>query len=430
MDTPTNRPDPIAIDLRRAPAYDPPVEFVERKGAGHPDTLCDTLAEGLARDLARTYLERDGALRHFNVDKALLSAGEVRLGDGRTPFGGGAVVRPSRIVLAGKVDATDGLPALAPLTRAAYARLQAILPWASLPGDYAIELWLQPSSADLLPLLARGARPDGRAPLANDTSFAVVSLPRSPLEAAVHAVERALAEASLAGRLPLGADVKVMGLRRGDDVEVTVATAVLAHAVPDLAAYRAVKDAVHDLARSTVQGVFGRAGRRLGRLEVHVNRADLEPDGAYLTLTGSSAEAGDDGQVGRGNRVGGLITPHRSMSLEAACGKNPSGHVGKLYHALAWDAAEALLALPGVGGATVRLLSRIGTPVDRPVAVEVEVRPAHAAAPAADATAGEADADATGAAVDDDAIRAAVRTALADWRGASRRLIDGGYELA
>jgi S-adenosylmethionine synthetase len=419
MDTPTTRPDPIAIDLRRAPAYDPPVEFVERKGAGHPDTLCDALAEGLARDLARSSLERDGALRHFNVDKALLSAGEVRLGDHRTPFGGGEVVRPSRIVLAGKVDATEGLPALAPLTRSAYGRLQAILPWATLPGDYAIELWLQPSSADLLPLLSRGARADGRAPLANDTSFAVVSLPRSPLEAAVHAVERALAADAHAGRLPLGADVKVMGLRRGDDVEVTVAAAVLTRAVPDLAAYRAVKDAVHDRVRSTVQGVFAHAGRRLGRLEVHVNRADLEPDGAYLTLTGSSAEAGDDGQVGRGNRVGGLITPHRSMSLEAACGKNPAGHVGKLYHALAWDAAEALLTLPGVGGATVRLLSRIGTPVDRPVAVEVEVRPAHDAAAAGPGA----------APVDDDAIRAAVRAALADWHGASRRLIDGRYEL-
>ena len=417
MDTPTSRPVPI--ELRWSPAYDPPVEFVERKGTGHPDTLCDALAEGLARDLARTFLERDGALRHFNVDKALLSAGEVRLGDGRTPFGSGEVVRPSRIVLAGKVDATDGLPALGPLTRTAYERLRTILPWATLPGDYAIELWLQPSSADLLPLLARGARPDGPAPLANDTSFAVVSLPRTPLEAAVHAVERALAVEARTGRLPLGADVKVMGLRRGDDVEVTVAAAVLTRAVPDGASYRAVKEAVHEVARRTVQDVFAREGRRPGRLEVHVNRADLEPDGAYLTLTGSSAEAGDDGQVGRGNRVGGLITPHRSMSLEAACGKNPLGHVGKLYHALAWDAAEALSALPGVGGATVRLLSRIGTPVDRPVAVEVEVRPL------ADAAA--ADARATRA--DDDAIRAAVRTALADWRGASRRLIDGRYEL-
>ncbi len=405
---------PFPIALRPAGPYDPPTEFVERKGLGHPDTICDLLAEGLAQDLAHHGLERYGALRHFNVDKALLSAGEVRLGGGPDgPFGGGEVVRPSRIVLAGKVDARDGMPPLGPLTRAAYARLAAILPWADLPGDYAIELWLQPSSADLLPLLTRGARPSEQgAPLANDTSFAVVSLPRSALEAAVHGVEHALAVAGRSAGLPLGADIKVMGARQGHDVTVTVAAAVRARDVVDHEAYRRLKEAVRGIADDAVRAAFRARGRRLDRLEVHVNQADLEPDGAYLTLTGSSAEAGDDGQVGRGNRVGGLITPHRSMSLEAACGKHPLGHVGKLYHALAWNAAEAVAGLPGVEGATVRMLSRIGRPVDRPVAVEVEVA---------------GDVDVGGRA--GDAIRACVTEAVAGWAGAARRLIDGGYEL-
>jgi S-adenosylmethionine synthetase len=143
---------------------------------------------------------------------------------------------------------------------------------------------------------------------------------------------------------------------------------------------------------------------------VRVNEADLEPDGAYLALTGSSAEAGDDGQVGRGNRVGGLITPHRSMSLEAACGKNPLGHVGKLYHAVAWDACEAILAVDGVEGVTVRLLSRISRPVDRPVAAQV--------------MAGEPEPDTL------DEARLRLAAAVADWRGASQRLIEGRYELA
>jgi S-adenosylmethionine synthetase len=34
---------------------------------------------------------------------------------------------------------------------------------------------------------------------------------------------------------------------------------------------------------------------------------------------------------GRGNRVGGLITPCRPMTLEAAAGKNAAMHVGKSY---------------------------------------------------------------------------------------------------
>lgn len=160
-----------------------------------------------------------------------------------------------------------------------------------------------------------------------------------------------------------------------------------------------------------VRTAFADAGRVLGRLEVNVNEADLDPDGAYLTLTGSSAEAGDDGQVGRGNRVGGLITPHRPMSLEAACGKNPLGHVGKLYHAIAWDACEAILALDGVEGVTVRLLSRIGRPVDRPVAAQVEV----SGEPAPETL---------------DEARCRLAAAVADWRGASQRLVEGRYELA
>ena len=98
------------------------------------------------------------------------------------------------------------------------------------------------------------------------------------------------------------------------------------------------------------------------------------------------------------------------MSLEAACGKNPLGHVGKLNHGIAWDACEAILALDGVEGVTVRLLSRIGRPVDRPVAAQVEV-------------AGVPDPETLHEA------RRRLVAAVADWRGASQRLVEGRYEL-
>lgn len=67
-----------------------------------------------------------------------------------------------------------------------------------------------------------------------------------------------------------------------------------------------------------------------------VNTAD-DPDSGYvyLTVTGTSAESGDDGQAGRGNRANGLITPFRPMTLEAVAGKNPITHVGTLYNVLA-----------------------------------------------------------------------------------------------
>lgn len=394
----------MLLTISETKPYDPPVEFVERKGVGHPDSLCDALAERLARDLAVHYQQRFGHLRHFNVDKALLMAGQVHVG-----FGGGEVLQPSRIILAGKADTRDGLPPLGELTRNAYAELGALLPWAQLPGDYDIDIHLNPSSSDLLPLLERGSDATG-APLANDTSFAAASFPRSPLENAVLSIERAIASDDFRERVPVGADVKVMGFRQLNRVQVTVAAAMLARRVPSFEAYCEAKAAVRAEAERVVREAFERDGRALDEISIMVNRADQGPDSVYLTLTGSSAEAGDDGQVGRGNRVGGLITPGRFTSLEAACGKNPVGHVGKLYHAIGLEIADALLLMEPVTSASVRLLSQIGRPIDNPVAVELELS-------------GE---------IDDEVRRLAtdiVHAALLDWRTASRSLIAGRYPL-
>jgi S-adenosylmethionine synthetase len=53
-----------------------PLEIVERKGLGHPDTVCDALAEALSRSLCRYYLDAFGLILHHNVDKALLADGD------------------------------------------------------------------------------------------------------------------------------------------------------------------------------------------------------------------------------------------------------------------------------------------------------------------------------------------------------------------
>jgi S-adenosylmethionine synthetase len=107
-----------------------------------------------------------------------------------------------------------------------------------------------------------------------------------------------------------------------------------------------------------------------------VNSADdIEAGRLYLTVTGTSAEAGDDGQTGRGNRVGGLITPCRPMTLEAAAGKNVVSHVGKSYSIVAFQIARELVAkCPDVSEATCILVSRIGLPVDRPQVVELQIQ--------------------------------------------------------
>jgi len=108
---------------------------------------------------------------------------------------------------------------------------------------------------------------------------------------------------------------------------------------------------------------------------VAVNPADdLATGNIYLTVTGTSAEAGDDGQVGRGNRVNGLITPCQPMSLEAAAGKNPVTHVGKLYSVLAQDIANKLVCeVPEIAKAQCLMVSKIGMPVVTPAMLQVKV---------------------------------------------------------
>jgi S-adenosylmethionine synthetase len=140
--------------------------------------------------------------------------------------------------------------------------------------------------------------------------------------------------------------------------------------VRDLADYSAKKERVRQVAAAAAREAGG------AEVEVRVNAADGDTaDSVYLTVTGLSAEAGDDGQVGRGNRVNGLITPYRPMSLEAAAGKNPLSHTGKIYNLLAERIARALVeTLPGVDEAHCHLVSRIGSPVSEPQFADIGLR--------------------------------------------------------
>jgi S-adenosylmethionine synthetase len=111
-------------------------------------------------------------------------------------------------------------------------------------------------------------------------------------------------------------------------------------------------------------------------LEVEVNTADAPETGSlYLTVTGTSAEAGDDGEAGRGNRANGLITPCRPMTMESVAGKNPVTHVGKLYNLSAGlIAARVVDAIPEVSEARCQLVSQIGRAIGEPQIAELRVR--------------------------------------------------------
>jgi S-adenosylmethionine synthetase len=358
---------------------DPPpgaraVEIVERKGIGHPDTICDALAEGISRALSRYYLERFGRVLHHNVDKVLLCGGAAA-----PRFGGGELTAPIEIILAGR--ATRELrgvvvPVEAIAVESARAWLRAHLHALDPERHVRIACRIGPGSTDLVELFGRAR---ARVALANDTSIGVGFAPLSPLEAAVLALERSInAFDAKRVRPETGEDVKVMAVRRGGHSAFTIACAFVSAHVESAAAYEQKKARLAQALQRRAADLLG------GQAEVVVNAADDAARGSlYLTVTGTSAEAGDDGEVGRGNRANGLITPGRPMTLEAAAGKNPVSHVGKLYNVAAGRIAGALVAaLPEVAGAECALVSRIGVPIDDPqlVALRLALRSGRPAA--------------------------------------------------
>ena len=113
-------------------------------------------------------------------------------------------------------------------------------------------------------------------------------------------------------------------------------------------------------------------------ISVALNALDDPTRGAnrlYLTVTGLSCEGGDSGQVGRGNRVNGLISFLRSQTMEAWAGKNPTTHIGKIYSFAAQALARRLTEeIPQVKEANVVLVGRIGAPVNEPADVFADLK--------------------------------------------------------
>jgi len=69
-------------------------EIVERKGVGHPDTLCDTIAEKVSQAYSQYCLNHYGIILRHMVDKIALSGGAAKV-----KFGGGEMLKPIRLYL-------------------------------------------------------------------------------------------------------------------------------------------------------------------------------------------------------------------------------------------------------------------------------------------------------------------------------------------
>jgi S-adenosylmethionine synthetase len=352
-------------ELGATPITERKVEVVERKGLGHPDFICDSIMNQVSVNLCREYLDRFGVIMHHNIDKGMLVAGEVK-----TKFEGGVILKPMRIIFGDRATFEVEGETVDVNTIAIDAAKQWINENLRFVNSDSIhyQVELARGSAELTDIFKRKDSILG----ANDTSAAVGYAPMTPTETLVLETERYLNSRDFKKRFPeSGEDIKVMGLREKNNIILTIADPLIDRFIGSESEYFAKKDELQEEIRSYVTektefkpsiflNTLDRQGRGMG--------------GIYLTVTGTSAEDADSGQVGRGNRVNGIIPLNRPVSSEAAAGKNPVSHVGKIYNVLSHRIANEIYAnVPDIKEVYVWLLSQIGEPIDQPKIAAAQV---------------------------------------------------------
>jgi len=352
----------IFIEQLKSGIADQQVEIVERKGIGHPDTICDAICEASSRELSKYYIKNFGKVLHHNVDKALLIAGKSK-----KKFSGGKIVKPARLIISGRATENFNgkkIPVKEILIKAAKNYLKENLKEFN-EENWEISAETESGSADLCNNFLRNKD----IPLANDTSFGAGFAPFSEIETIVLKVSDFINSKEFRKKYPaVGEDTKVMGTKKNGEINLFIAIAFIDKYIKNIEHYISYKDKIQEEV-----GIFV---KKILKKEIYckVNSSDAcnSIEDLYLTVTGTSAENGDDGQVGRGNRITGLITPNRPMTLEAACGKNPSAHTGKVYSVLAQIIASEIYKKLKVE-VNVRILSQIGKQIDQPAVCSIQI---------------------------------------------------------
>jgi len=342
-------------------------EMVERKGKGHPDTITDAVVEEVSKSLCKEYYEFSGKIFHHNVDKAALAGGRSN-----AVFGGGEVIEPIYILIVGRAtteiireEKSKKVDIGSIVAEAVEGYIISNLRFLDPKKHLVIDYKIKPGTVDLVSVFET----ETDIPLANDTSFGCGFAPFSETEQLVYDSEHFLNSQELKKELPeVGEDIKVMGVRMEDNIRLTIAAAMISSLIPDLDHYLNVKEEVKEKILNLTHSIAER------EVLVDVNTGDQPERGVvYLTVTGTSAEHGDDGQVGRGNRANGLITPYRPQSLEATAGKNPVNHTGKLLNVTANSIAKRIIKeCDKISEVNVLILSQIGKPIDEPQLCNVQ----------------------------------------------------------
>lgn len=357
-----------------------PIEIVERKGIGHPDTLADSLAEFLSNKYSQYTSQKYGAILHHNFDKVGLLGGLSYV-----DFGISEMINPIRVLLNGRASIkfnNETIPVEKLLIKWSKYFLKKRLPLLDVDADLLFhynvvsntspgrpgnvkqagkrKYWFEPRNKLDLPELQNL--------VANDTSLGVGYFPLSSIEELVLAIEKKINSSKFKeNKKWLGSDIKIMAIRESDAYYFTICIPQISKFVNNINEYQSNLLFI----RNVIEEIIKSYGVTKFSLQIN-NRDNIKKKEIYLTAIGTALESGDEGLVGRGNRANGLISSLKPYSIEGVSGKNPVYYAGKVYNLFASSLAKKI-SLKFNTYCEVILISQVGRLLSDPYIVNIRV---------------------------------------------------------
>lgn len=318
-------------------------ELVERKGLGHPDTLADAIAEEVSCSYSQYCIERFDTILHHNIDKLYIGAGFYH-----RDFGEKRMIKPVRVVTNGRISNSFGdqeIPVADIQRKAIKNVLRERLPNLDLSEELVIDTNSTQHTKNSHWFTPRDIKdvPDAVYQTANDTSVCVAHAPMTVSENLAFQLERFLWDQDSEGCISpkfsyVGQDVKVMVLREERKISVVLCLPQLAHKTTDWEEYHFRNTQLSKLLSAEAESIVGESYE----IDLKVNPSRGSIPLVYLLANGSCIDCGEEGLVGRGNSFSGVISIMRQHSVEAASGKNPQYHTGRVMGYLTDRLAKAI----------------------------------------------------------------------------------------
>lgn len=359
-------------------------EVVETKGKGHPDNICDTLAEKISAAYSRYCVEHYGVVLRHMIDKLSILGGGSKV-----KFGGGEMVSPIKLLINGRFTncfQKEKIDYMAIVTKTIKDYFKELFPLLDVekfleivdnthhnegPGViYNSDDSTKNERKKFFEVVNQNDfRRHNNHFRCNDTSTTVSYYPMSNLEKTVLEIEQTLNSHKYKEKYPwTGNDIKVMGIRKDKKIEITSCVPLISRYIKDLEDYICKLKLIKEDIYKIVLFHFKDA-----EIEIFVNTRDnYENNDMYMTLIGSAVESGDEGAVGRGNRSRGVIPFCRNFSMEAPCGKNPVYHTGKLFTAIGDKISKDIYDKYNIEN-VVYCTSKMGDNIEEPWNVSIEL---------------------------------------------------------